>query len=205
MTLPEIRIPWWDNEESAWKEAVLPAQSINILEAESSASLAPPESFAAPTEIVVEQVETAFFSSIWFWSTAAFAFLSLILALMLIAQPKQKANREPAKERDTKEQQLWKTLQRELKNGSAHSLRTALENWCRTVWPDESASALQKLAEKLSGDGARELSDLERAIYGKPGAEPPSLKSLEAQLKLLRKNAGRPDSPREALPPLNPI
>lgn len=205
MTLPEIRIPWWDVEESIWKEAILPAQNISILEAQSSASLAPPENFSAPGEIASAQTEPSLFSSVWLWSTAAFAFLSLILAWMLVRQPKQRAIPEHHKPTNTKEQQLWSALRREFKGNSAQSLRTSLENWCRAVWPQESASPLQKLEARLSEEAAKELSSLEKAIYGKQGAELPELKNLQSELKRLRKSADATESNADALPPLNPI
>lgn len=208
MTLPETRIPWWDVEEDIWKEAVLPAQSITILEAENSASLAPPENFAAPTEVAATQVEPSLLDSIWLWSTAAFATLSLILAWLLIRRPKPRVASEPSKSINSKEQQLWSSLRRDFKGSSAQKLRLSIETWCRAVWPQESASPLQRLSDKLSEEAAAELAGLEKALYGQVGTELPELKNLQAELKKLRsiRDTSNKDQRGSAtLPPLNPI
>ena len=205
MTLPEIRIPWFDVDDSIWKDAILPAQAISVLEAQSSASLAPPESFSAPEQLNLGQAEQAPFSSIWLWSTAAFAFLSLILAWLLVRQPKQAVSTQQSTSQDYKEDRLWTALKREFKKGTALSLRTSLESWCRITWPDESASPLQKLAEKLSTEAAKELTALDQAIYGKQSTETPSLNALQAELKVLRKQVDKKDTGASALAPLNPI
>lgn len=208
MSLPEIRIPWWDTDEDTWKEAILPSQNITILEAENSASLAPPERFSAPAEVSVAQIEPSTADNIWRWSTSAFATLSLILAWMLMRRPGRRVASEPSKSNNAKEQQLWSSLRRDFKGNSAQKLRTSLENWCRAVWPEESASPLQKLSEKLSPDASEDLSTLEKSLYGQNGAEIPDLKNLQSELKKLRSitdsgNTGESDA--AALPPLNPI
>mgnify|MGYP001082310828 CR=1 FL=1 len=206
MTLPEIRIPWWDTDESVWKEAVLPAKNINILEAQSSASLAPPENFSQPVQLVESEEGNLFgSSSVWFWSTTAFALLSLVLALLLVRRPTAKAGKTAIREPNSKEQQLWASLRRELKGNSAQNIRSALENWCRAIWSQESASPLQRLSEKLSAEAAAELAALEQAIYGMPEAPLPKFEALQAELKVLRKNTDTKADTQDPLPPLNPI
>lgn len=206
MTLPEIRIPWWDVEESVWKEAILPAQTINILEAESSAALAPPETFEAAAVTAENLPQASLLNSIWVWSTAVFAFISLALALMLLRRPKPAVMHEQKVENtSSKEQQLWSSLNREFKNGSALTLRKALQNWCQAMWPNESASPLLRLSAKLSDQASAELSLLEQSIYGSQNTELPSFEQLRAELKTLRKKAGNKSDTAEALAPLNPL
>jgi len=206
LRLPEIRIPWWDVEEMLWKEAVLPSQTLNILEAESSASLAPPENFAPATvDAGPAQDEADSSVSLWVWTTAAFALLSLVLALLLVRRPKHEVaveNREP---NNSGEQKAWSALTRKLKSGTAKEKRTALEQWCRTAWPDSSKPPMQLLASMLSAKAAEELSELEQSIYGASGSEASQQDHLLSDLKQLRKNKDAKSEAGSALPPLNPI
>lgn len=206
LTLPEIRIPWWDVEDSTWKEAVLEARKINILEAESSASLAPPEDFSvAEIETTPTQTEDLSYSSIWIWSTAIFALLSLILALLLVRRPRLEAVTESHEPSSSGEQKAWSALTRKLKSGSAKEKRSAIEHWCREAWPDSPKPPIQLLASMLSAEAAAELSELEKSIYGASGTEAPQQDQLMSELKRLRKNRDAKSDAGSALPPLNPI
>ncbi len=208
VTLPEIRIPWWDSDESVWKDAVLPARTVNVLEAESTASLAPPENFAdQPLTTSAPNPTPSIFSSVWLWSTILFALLSVILAsLLLLRRPS--SNRPQPKHSDShksQEQQAWNQLQKDLKSHSAQQMRRSLENWCRAAWPAETASPLQRLSKKLSPEAAQQLEELEQSIYGASGQPPEDLGRLRTELKDMRKKSSGSEDPKQPLAPLNPI
>lgn len=206
MTLPEIRIPWWDSDENLWKEAVLPARTVNVLEPESTASLAPPESFVEQPALAEERPTDSIFTSVWLWSTAVFALLSLILAWLLLRRPSGKTPKNrPQDEIKTREHQAWGQLQKSLKSRSAQQIRNCLESWCRAAWPEETASPLQRLAEKLSPEAAQQLTALEQSIYGTSGNAPADLDLLQTELKNLRKKTANKADPKPALAPLNPV
>jgi hypothetical protein len=205
MTLPEIRIPWWDTNDSAWKEAILPAQTINILEAEITESLAPPESFAienADSDLTVSS--TTYSDPIWIWISATMTFMSLILGWLLWRARSTPNLAREIESANTAEKVLWAQLLKDLKHSNAVVLRTSIEYWCRSLWPEESGSALHNLKQRLSGEAAKELMLLEKSVYGKEGTEAPNLIELPIELKKLRKSGSKNRSESAALPPLYP-
>jgi hypothetical protein len=205
MTLPEIRIPWWDTNDSAWKEAILPAQIINILEAEITESLAPPESFALEDSTSdLGASSSTYTNPIWIWVSATMTLISLLLAWLLWRSNSTPTLAREIENTNTAEKALWAQLLKDLKHSNAVVLRTSIENWCRALWPEESGSALQNLKQRLSADAAVELMQLEKSAYGKDGTEAPNLKELLVELKKLRKSGSKSRSEAAALPPLYP-
>ncbi len=205
MVLSEIRIPWWDTKESAWKEAVLPAQTINILEAELTESLAPPESFElANSNNDLALVSSNFSNPIWQWISATMTLVSLLLAWLLWRTRSSKGASTEIENTHTAEKAVWVQLQKDLKNASAMPLRTSIENWSRAFWPDEPASAIQNLKQRLSKQATDELMQLEKSVYGKVGAEVPSMNELSLELKKIRKSNPKNRPASSALPPLYP-
>ena len=207
LVLPEIRIPWWDTDEEAWKEAVLPEEPIFIQEAETNAALAPPEIFIA------EGAETSngniistsnSVNPIWQWISAVMSLTTLILAFLLW-QGRTKRPKVVATEKvNLAEQKCWKQLQQDIKNGDASVIRSSIENWCRAIWPNESSFLLTKLSDRLSSSAQNELRHLEKSIYGANSQESLDFSSLLAELSDLRRKGKTEDSNESSLPPLYP-
>lgn len=206
MTLPEIRIPWWDTNDSAWKEAILPAQTINILEAEITESLAPPESFSIEDSASDLGVASSTYTNpIWIWVSAIMTLVSLLLAWLLWRTKSTPNLAREMENTNTAEKVLWAQLLKDFKHSNAVVLRTSIENWCRSLWPDESGSALQNLKQRLSEEAAEALMLLEKSAYGKDGTEALNLNALPIELKKLRKSGSKNRSEAAALPPLYPV
>ena len=209
MVLPEVRIPWWDTDEGAWKEAVLPEERINVLEAETSASLAPPQSFSDPVTLEANSNQLLVSDPFWKWVSATMTLISVILAWILLRTRSRGYVPAPAEKQttgvDANEQRCWAQLQKDIKKANPAEVRASLERWCRAKWPTQSGSALANLSSRLSGAAKEELKNLDRAIYGNQTDAEVQMNDLAKELRNLRKASSDGESGQSALAPLYPV
>lgn len=206
ISLPEVRLPWWDIESGEWRIATLPGRDIAITPAADALMREPepePEVSAAPgIEPVIVESD--------FWRRVS---VGLAAAWMLTVLGWWWSGRPKARVREEQEPPLHKQQARCLRQarkaalaGDAAGVKSALFDWARLQWPDRPPRNLGDLSARVTDPLAAELDELSRRSYG-PGARDGSWNG-EALAKALRSFAIRDHrrgrEPGHALPPLMP-
>jgi hypothetical protein len=207
MTLPSLRLPWWDVEAGEWKVAELPERSISILPTREAAVVDPAPTVATPVEQPEAPAEVSMGSD--FWRVVAQVLILLWLltlgAWWLSSRPRRREPREPAPPPLHKQQaRHLKAARRAAIAGDGAAVRQAMLEWGRLQWPDDAPRSIGALARRVSAPLADELIRLSRAAYGPSGEGWDG----DALAKSLRSFAVLDDSGKGAegdpLPPLMP-
>ncbi len=178
LTLPEIRVPWWDTVADAPKVAVVPAHTVEVA-ANPAAVAAPPPAAPAthvsPPPLVAAPSPQNLPSepnSVWFWLT-----LLLCLAWLgtLLWWWRERRSRRLAFQSVESVTTSLNAARHQIKlaclAGDARVARQALMAWAQIRWPDDVPSGLSELGQRLGGDDGRALLEtLDRVIYAESGA-----------------------------------
>ncbi|WP_132978039.1 BatD family protein [Thiobaca trueperi] len=185
LTLPEIRLDWWDTIDDAPRVAIIPARVVEVAPAPAGTAPPPvastgpavtaaPEAAApaAPKPPMAGQPDAGW----WPW-------LTLLLGLVWLAtlgwwlrerrarQATPGAITVKPEEADESLRAARRQIERACQAGDARAARTALIRWGQIRWPAQSPSGLGELAGRLGGEGIdATLSTLDRAIYA-PSSE----------------------------------
>jgi hypothetical protein len=207
MTLPALRLPWWDVEAADWKIAELPERSVSILPSREAPVVDPAPTVESPdavTEPPVAEVPAG--TDIWRLVAQVVVVLWLLTlgAWWLSSRPKREP-REPAPPPLHKQQaRHLKNARKAALSGDAAGVRQAMLEWGRLQWPDDVPRSIGALAGRVSAPLADELRRLSRAAYGRKGEDWDG----EALAKSLRSFAVLGDNGKDAaddpLPPLMP-
>lgn len=199
LTLPEIRLSWWDTGEDRPRVAVIPERTLEVEPAAAGMAVAP-EPSPAPMQSLLPDTPTnqvgpkgiesgggdgpakggpwwGDLRGLWPWLSSVLALgwlLTLGWALWQrrrVSAPALGAARGAVVHPETARSAL-SSLRRACGRGDPRAAREALLAWGRARWPDDPPHGLGALAERLGGDDTvRALGDLDRAIYA-PGADP---------------------------------
>lgn len=206
VTLPPLRLPWWDLEAGEWKVAELPERSISILPTRDAPVDDPEPVVSTP----VEEPETPATVSVGsdFWRLVAQVVAALWLltlgAWWLTSRPRREP-REPAPPPLHKQQaRHLKAARKAALAEDGAGVRQAMLEWGRLQWPDDAPRSVGALARRVSAPLSDELGRLSRASYG-PGGEgwdgDALAKSLRSFAVLDSKDTS---AARDPLPPLMP-
>ena len=207
MTLPALRLPWWDVEAAEWKVAELPERSVSILPTR-EAPVVDPAPTVESTDEVTEPPVAEVPAGTDFWRLVAQVVVVLWLltlgAWWLSSRPKREP-REPGPPPLHKQQaRHLKSARKAALSGDAAGIRQAMLEWGRLQWPDDVPRSIGTLAERVSAPLSDELRRLSRAAYGGGGDD----WNGEALAKSLRSFAVLDDAAKDAagdpLPPLMP-
>ena len=206
LTLPSLRLPWWDVEAGEWKVAELPERSISILPTREAPVVDPAPTVANPVEEPETPAEVSVSSGIWRPVAQALGALWLLTlgAWWLSSRPRREP-REPAPPPLHKQQARYlKAARKAAIAGSGADVRQAMLEWGRLQWPDDPPRSIGALASRVSVPLADELTRLSRAAYGPSGEGWDG----DALAKSLRSFAvlddSNDDESRDPLPPLMP-
>lgn len=207
MTLPPLRLPWWDVEAGEWKVAELPERSVGILPSREAPVVDP-----VPTVTTVDEDTEAPATAVSvppdFWRLAAQVVVVLWLLTLGAWWLSSRPRREP---REPEPPPLHKQQARHLKSarkaalsGDGAGVRQAMLEWGRLQWPDDTPRSIGALARRVSAPLSDELSRLSRAAYGRNGEGWDG----EALARSLRSFAALDDATKDTasdpLPPLMP-
>jgi hypothetical protein len=207
MTLPPLRLPWWDVEAGEWQVAELPERSVGILPSREAPVVDP-----APTVTTVDEDTEAPATAVSvppdFWRLAAQVIVVLWLLTLGAWWLSSRPRREP---REPEPPPLHKLQARHLKSarkaalsGDGAGVRQAMLEWGRLQWPDDTPRSIGALARRVSAPLSDELSRLSRAAYGRNGEGWDG----EALARSLRSFAVLDDATKDTasdpLPPLMP-
>jgi len=226
LTIPAIRVDWWDIEEKKVKSARLPERTVTILGA-AVQSDKQNDNIKPPAVSQVPEVENqpgpsvnkkAGASSIGPQPKAgnlgwllAVSFLSTgwAVTLFFVWRQRRNVNRfaSISSEKDLKSANEKRVLARLLevcKNNDPRAARNYLLHWSALLWPGDVPAGLDELGERfVNGDLTRELVKLDRVLYGgieENNWEGTKLARLIKELAENKKNKEKGD--KNALSPL---
>lgn len=201
VSLPELKLPWFDLGSETWKVARLPATTLTILPSddlfvrEEEAPLASAE----PTIVTVQSS---------FWRRAA-EILGAVWLLTIFAwwwSSRPRRDEQPPAEVPLHRQQAraLKDARKAAMAGDAATLKTAMLAWGRLQWPDQPPRSVGELATRVSAPLSDELQSLARSTYGNAGSDwdgaalAKALRSFSVVSDAVQRSSGEP------LPPLMP-
>jgi hypothetical protein len=206
VTLPSLRLPWWDVEAREWRVAELPEQNISIQPSREAPVVDPAPTVTAPAEQTDTPAGVRAGSDIWRLVAQVVGALWLLTlgAWWLSSRPRSEP-REPAPPPLHKQQaRHLKAARKAALSGDGIGVRAAMLEWGRLQWPNDAPRSIGALARRVSAPLADELTRLSRAAYG-PGGEG---WDGDALAKSLRSFAVLDDAGKGAvsdpLPPLMP-
>ncbi len=212
LTLPEIRLQWWDTQRNRMQEAIIPASTLSVKPALNSTQgnstpLAMDHSLPGNT---VTTVSAAVPKQNLLWQAIAAGFaLAWLLTLYLWWQarrniPTEVVQENTAVEKSLSEKQAFKQLSKVCRGNDIQSIRTALVAWARTYWPKEAIQSLQDIQQHSDHPSFNNaLSQLDNALYGnQQDSSSWNGESLLSLIKLLRESGKNKAAKTEGLKPL---
>lgn len=212
LTLPEIRIAWWDTQAKALRYASVPAQEVQVSAAQADPINIPPTqpNHTEPTSATVNQpIQNA---SGWLWKLLALASTAGWIATVIYIFTSRRAHsRLTTKDAapNTSERKTFNQLLAACATDSAAVTRAALLNWVNTLEPKTTLVSLQQVSDWFADDAlSNEIRRLDSALFSGSGSKAQHQESgtswhsgdLATTLKRLRKNTqSRPSSADEPL------
>jgi hypothetical protein len=192
VSLPEIRINWWNTVSNKSETAVIPAWELQVLPATGSDHPATPPVQAAAdggvgeTQPQTEPAGTAMTQqgparSHWLrnhWPWLAAIVILVLAAAGLPTMQRRRRNRlssatevpnhapAPATSKPVKtdNSKIRRTVQQACELNDAQASSRALLLWAESVWPDHPPRSLGSLAKRIDA-GSEQVRQLERALY----------------------------------------
>ncbi len=198
LTLPEIRLHWWDTTTNEARVAAIPERTVQVAAGDGPASAPAPTTMpvgtAAPAAVpeplpttpdaaaarppaIGDSPRAAIESqSPWRWLAGFFA-LAWVLTLLWALRRRSAAAARPAAVRarlpapPTGMPAARARARSACAAGDARGARGALLDWARGRWPEQPPTGLGDLGARLDPAAAGALAGLDRAIYA-PGDTP---------------------------------
>jgi hypothetical protein len=175
LTLPEMRISWWDTLAQQERVATLPPQVLTIAPAaaaNASLPLAPSAPLLTGTSADSELASNPAANWPWLISNGVFAGLALFFLLAWLRtrgqQQKLLGKRQTQKQAITKELDgAFHAIRRACSENDARTVRNALGEWGRLYWHLPHTASLQNIIQRCDADPlAKELAELDKILYG---------------------------------------
>jgi hypothetical protein len=176
ITIPEIRVDWWDTSKQQQRSAVLPAWEVNVLpgEAGSVEALPPPDPVEVAAQTAVTKVtdvtpvaEPQGVTRLQ-WSLLL-AGLAVVLLLLFLRHRKQQHGAVVTADihMPSGKQQLKAAatlLEQACRDNDPQATASALLQWAAAKWPDDAPRNLGSLAQRLAA-GGKEIGELDQVLY----------------------------------------
>jgi len=212
LTLPAVRVQWWNTVTRQWEIAELPERLLHVAAAPAASPTLPSldapaldpleDSAAGPTPAAVAlwpwQLATTFLTVLWLATLGAWW-----VSLRGRSMPGGKRRRAtPAM---TSEKAAWRQLCDAISAGDASATRSALLNWASCYWAPQRFTSLQAF-DRFIGEPALHaaLEALQQQLYGKAPSQPWQGDDLLKRLKSLRRHSAA-STPATPLATINPF
>ncbi len=227
ITLPEIRLSWWDVDAGKERVAELPPWNVEVLPGADGVQDTPPVQTPAPVAkplvqpVTVQPVghhntpaadRSAGLGPVWPWLTGACGLL-VLASLYLWRRSKRNpplaaapvavkpAAAAPAPAPDPAAAKL--ALQQACDGNDARAAARALLEWAAAEWPDNPPRNLGAIASRLKS-GATEIRRLDQSLYAPGGAVWDGAALGQTFRQGVEKKAAEPSSATGGLAPLYP-
>ena len=215
LTLPEIRIPWWDTESDSEKVAVIPAHTLVVEGIPGQIDSVPDkledasEAGTKPNNDPISN-EPDGESGVGFWPLATLTVLAgwlITLAAWWYSRRRTSAGKVVASQGDNREKGLFRDLCEAAQAGSPKTT-DRLVRWMSQRHPERTFQSVTDVNRFLDDtELAAEIEQLQQRLFGTPGesatSEPWQGERLVAALIRVRGNASE-SAPGDQLPPLYP-
>ncbi len=195
ITLPEIRIPWWNVTKGQLEYAVLPAHTVTVAPAQNAAQNSGQNTVNGNTQSAAEASASdshsgnsnggtlvsadSHFSGLWPVLFALSLLVNIVLGWLLLKKP---AAAMESAESDAlqNEKQYWKALNTACRNGDAKDLHSALLKWANAALrnnldgsessKDRAITSLPQLAARYRDPALNSaLSELDALLFSAQG------------------------------------
>ena len=204
LTIPELRVAWWDVEADAARTVLLPARTIAVSPAASSGEAHRPPLTAPPT---APETEPRLWQGIS--AALALAWLATLVVLLFVLRRIRRAGPEsfaPAGESPADIATARRRVLDACRDAAPRVARDALLDWAGLAWPESPPRDLVALAARVRDESlAQAILDLDRALWSAGGMSWGG-QSLAASLprELPSPPASRPHAVADGLPSLRP-
>lgn len=177
VTIPEVRVDWWDTGKQQQRSTVLPAWEVNVLPGAvgEAAALLPPDPVGEAggdvqntvASIADEAVAHEQSPGSWLLLLAGLAVIFLLLLWYLQRRQQQRGVPVAAGNRAKGKQQVRAAgalLEQACRDNDPQAAARALLQWADAHWPDDAPRNLGGLAQRLA-TGSQEIRELEQALY----------------------------------------
>ncbi len=170
ITLPEVKVQWFNTKTNKAEVALLPAKTISIAGAASAAPPANNEIKPFQQQPAAPQIQPTQKDNLWQWLGLLFAALWLLTLVVLFwVIKKRKANKAtPPKIKTTHPslRQATKALKTACIRNDAKSAQLAILEWAKANWPDHDLTTLEQVAAILNDtDLTNAIRDLLTSCY----------------------------------------
>lgn len=176
ITIPEIKVDWWDTDKQQQRSAVLPAWEVNVLPGDAGLveALPPPDPVDATAREAVTKVtdappaeEPRGVSSLQ-WSLLLAGLAAVLLLLLLFLQRRKQQHSAAAEIHMPAGKQQLKAaetlLAQACQDNDPQTAARALLQWAAAKWPDDAPRNLGSLAQQPV-TGGKEIRELDQALY----------------------------------------
>ena len=192
LTLPELRVVWWDTQADEERVSILPARDVTVLPSQSAVASTPlTDTGAVGFEPGPGLVEGSGVGGYWRWLTMIFAALWLATLAFALRSPRGPRMTKPAAV-ETDEAEVLAQFKRACSSGDAGAARAALRTWLRRFAPLSVAtrSSLVDFASQCGHDSlAQALHEMDASGFSRDHGKTWEGKTLYKAFEEWRKNA----------------
>jgi hypothetical protein len=183
MTLPEVRIPWWDTVADEERVAIVPSRTFDVADGASSGAAAPdaqgqsgdavPEPRVAdPIPFQPRLLEVVAGGGVWPWLAAVLGLGWLVTLILLMRSRSHRVSLKSSvqtpidEHKDKALRRAYRLVEQAFLAKDPRDARAALLGWADARWPDDPPVGLAALASRLGDPSIVEvLTHLDQAIY----------------------------------------
>lgn len=215
LTLPDIRVRWWDTAARRVREAVLPGKSLQVLPPANVTAELPPETLTVPESRATTTKESAseskhsniLVTGLWVSNILALG-LALAFAGLWWRSRSTKILTTTATDATVPAKSHFKAIRAAAANRDYAHLREAIIAWARTHWADPHIHTLHQVAERTQSAALAALfKQIDKCLFAAEAdaTMQPDVTALVAQLEEIQRGTSSPNKPpAKQLPPLYP-
>ena len=147
LTLPEIKVRWWDVRKNQWQAAILPAEKITATGVVDQ--MGSPESNLLSSAIPTSNNKQAFVTHgenlVWQIISAIFALICLFQFWFIVRLRRKPVVNNKAKASNLTEKNAWQQLQKSLSSNDTKLIRQNLLSWAKAALLSKDNVTLQSL------------------------------------------------------------
>lgn len=215
ITLPAIRVRWWDTTSNRSRVAVIPESKMTVKPAlEEITNIASPKAVdhSQPKTIATQAQPLENTVNPWWPVTSAVLLCMWLLTLVLYlrlrirtANSRGESGALSAPESIVlPEKKAFKVLARSARSNDLQAIRKAVITWAQCFWPEAGIKSLEDIRDYCDHPSLNSsLAQLDNALYGSPTElNNWNSENLLSVIKLIRQKKPSSKPARTALPPL---